>query len=499
LKNAYITAKIIEPALPPKILHRAVLVKRLSEIIAEASDTSSSHYKLVLLCAPPGYGKTTLLVDFAKHTNIICCWYLLDRTDADKITFLETLLASIRYRFPTFGKALDSLLLGARPIDNNHPVESQYFEAVIDALVLAITTEITERFAILLCNYHELNSNQTINALVNQLLQKLPPHCILIIESRTVPDLDFAPLLIPPRTSSLNSNVLRFTTQEIRDLAHLQGVAPLSDVEIEQLATLFDGWIAGILLGICLEDIGFLYNRLDFHISKESPAVYVNQQKLFSHLVNETFKREPDVYDILKDTAVLQQIPPSLCGIFLGLTVTEASARFRRLEQQGLFVTHSGDDSQVIYTCHPVLRDFLCEELRSQSPARFKALHRRAAELWHNSQDYDQAIYHAFEASAYDLAADLIIEIHEQMFVQGRTETLARWIDELPEQTTANRLKLLLIRIKVHLMIGEHTHAYLLLDKVSTILTHQPLTIKNISLLQAESYLLRSKVLFLGG
>src|SRR6266702_2579365 len=105
--------KFVDPALPPTILHRESLVTRLNDILvgreSEAKE-GAPHCKLMLLCAPAGYGKTTLLADFARDTSIPCCWYFLDRSDVDKITFLENLLASIRQRFRQFGAALDPLL-----------------------------------------------------------------------------------------------------------------------------------------------------------------------------------------------------------------------------------------------------------------------------------------------------------------------------------------------------------------------------------------------------
>src|SRR5579859_8245911 len=91
-------SKIMRPNLPSSVLHREALVVQLREALIGSSSATgiASRYKLLLLCAPAGYSKTTLLVDFAQHTDIPCCWYFLDRTDTDKIMFLELLLASIR-------------------------------------------------------------------------------------------------------------------------------------------------------------------------------------------------------------------------------------------------------------------------------------------------------------------------------------------------------------------------------------------------------------------
>src|SRR5215469_12269542 len=102
-------SKITSPVLPPAVVYREALIARIHSIVAAEPFGSQehvaehvAHYKLFLLCAPAGYGKTTLLADFAQSTGIPCCWYFLDQNDTDRNTFLHGLLASIRHCFPGF-------------------------------------------------------------------------------------------------------------------------------------------------------------------------------------------------------------------------------------------------------------------------------------------------------------------------------------------------------------------------------------------------------------
>ncbi|MBA2284975.1 MAG: hypothetical protein H0W02_05810, partial [Ktedonobacteraceae bacterium] len=430
--------KISGPVLPPKILHRASLVNRLNEVIVGTPSSAQEgwlHYKCVLLYAPAGYGKTTLFADFVRHTSTPCCWYVLDRLDTDKMIFLENLFASIRYRFPQFGVTLSPLLATALATDLNNPTGLYHFDYVIDALCEAIATEITERFALLLCNYHEINESKVINHLVNCLLQKLPPQCVLVIESRAIPTLEFVPLLTRREMFGIGTDMLRFTSQEICDLARLQGAVPLGEAEAKQLVESFSGWIAGILLGTRLGDISFLHANASADAVGESSIIQLDQarQNLFTYLVNEVFNREPDMYAFLKEAVVLQLMTPFHCNALLN--ITDAFDRLQYLEHQGMFVVHSGEGADIVYTCHPVLRELLYNALRQQSPQHFAQLHRCAAELLHASDDYDQAIFHALEADADDLATSLIIETEEQMLAQGHAATLIRWIDTLLSTT----------------------------------------------------------------
>jgi LuxR family transcriptional regulator, maltose regulon positive regulatory protein len=483
--------KITCPALPPTILYRESLVTRLKEVTTGPAE-GFPHYKLVLLYAPAGYGKTTLLADFARNTHIPCCWYFMDRMDADKNTFLEILLMSLRLRFPQFGAKLDPLLASAIAADAEGPARFHY-EAMIDALIAAIETEITERFALILCNYQEMSGCQEVNELVNHFLRKLPESCVLIIESRATPELDFALLLAHREMVGIGSNLLRFTAQEIRDLALLQGVTEFNEAQATQLALSFEGWITGILLGAHLGGIEFLPQ---WSHENEKQGSLVDRHHLFSYVVSEVFERNPELYSFLKEASVLQEMTPSLCAKLLG--IQDAARHLHYLEQNGLFVTRRGEEEYAAYTCHPVLRELLYNDLRQQMPERFIALHQRAAQLLSADKNYEKAVYHAFEAKAYDLVSSLIIECYDQMLKQGHAGTLARWIDELPPTTTMHNPRLLLIRANIHLMVGEQICALSLLDTAS-IAIMKYIEPEQIPQLQIEIVILRSKALFQHG
>jgi LuxR family transcriptional regulator, maltose regulon positive regulatory protein len=496
--------KIVCPALPPAILHREALVQRLSEAIVGRMPGSEGilSYKLVLLHAPAGYGKTTLLVDFARQSNLSCCWYALDRSDIDIITFLEYLLASIRTRFPLFGASLDSLLVEAKVGDVDQRQAKYRLEKVVEALLEALITEIRERFALVLCNYHEVNASQEINSLINQLLRR-PSSCVLVLESRAIPDLEFATLLARREMIAINSDLFRLSSQEIQQLAIVQGVAPLSDMEAEQLARAFDGWMAGVLLGTRLGDVRFLSRKRDSSVPllRGLSERSIDQQFLFAYVVNEVFTQHPDEYAFLKDASVLQEMSPAMCAALLDISPSEAQDHLQYLEQYGLFVTHSGSDPQITYTCHPVLRELFTDDLHRQAPERFTMRHQRAAELLYAEHDYEHAIYHAHKAGADDMMAHFIIEIAEEIFIQKYMETLPQWIDMLPCMILERYPQLLLIRAKIFLKRGEYSQAFPLLDTASTVYTNTQAIIDQNDLLamQTEIMILRSKALFQAG
>lgn len=493
--------KFTSPSLLPTILCRERLIAKLNEAIIPASDLdeNTSRCKVLLLYAPAGYGKTTLLADFARQTPLRCCWYFLDQMDTDKLIFLKNLLASIQYGFPHFGKSLRSLLEGDALATSAQMTVEEYFEEFIENLVQAIHNEIPERFLLMLCNYHEINKSQSINNLVSSFVQKLPPQCTLVIETRALPEFEIAHLIAYRELFGLGNTALQFTAQEIQELAALQGMAPLEEKEARQLATSFSGWITGLLLGTRLGDKQFLYTDTPATETQTISLVETDKHFLFAYVVNEIFKREPEIYHFLKETSVLQHMSVSLCNDLLG--ITNSAELFHYAEQQGLFVSHAGEGAQITYNCNPALRELLYQELRTQSPERFSTLHQHAARLMHTQQNYEQAIFHALEGGLEDFAVHLLSETYKHLLLQGHIETLIRWLDLLPEQVKATHIRILSIQASIAISAADYEQAQTLLATASAILDQSQNTDTEAQLvhLQAELSLTRSKALFLAG
>lgn len=492
--------KIIPPTFLPSILHRESLVAELQGALDGATPLTVGC-KLVLLCAPAGYGKTTLLADFAKHTSFVCCWYFLDSTDGDKTVFLRTFIESIRFHFPHFGKTLDQLLQNAIAAEANTEVAFYRYESIVDTLARAIETEIPGRLAILLCGYHEIGSNQLINKIINHFLVSMPLNCTLFIESRGIPNISLIQLTGRLQMFGIGTSKLRFSAQEIHALAQLQQIAPLSTEEIEQLNELFDGWIAGILLGTRLGHTRFLSLPVPPpHSEHEGSALEIGhyQHSLFEYVVQEVFQSEPEAYTFLKEASILREMTPVVCHHLLGRS--DATQHLYYLENRGLFVTHQHDmlTRKTIYTLHPVIRSILYKKLHSESPRRFVELHQKAAEIFQKMQEYEQAIHHAREAGAYDLAATVIIEASKHILGKGQVETLARWIDQLPAGVVGLYPQLLVVRAKVYLISGEHTRAFPLLREAKQILEKRPELVDQdeLPLFRGEIASAESRVLF---
>jgi LuxR family maltose regulon positive regulatory protein len=483
------------PAIPEAILHRTAPLQKLYHALIE----SSQEYKLSLVCAPAGYGKTTLLVDFTSQSQLPCCWYVLNQVDCDQYNFLRNLVASIRYCFPFFGTTLDRLIEHSAHNERYYGTDEADLDTIIDSFVEAITLEIARPFLLFLTNYHEVNDSRAINRLMNRLIQSLPAICSVVIESRMAPSLEYAFLLAQQQIFALDTSDFQFTAQEIRELAHIQGVATLSDIEIEQLINSFDGWIVGVLLGTRLGNMQFLQTYQHTQETLQSTRLLIDQEKLFEYLVHEVFGRQPELYNFLMEAAILQQMTPAFCASLLDMAMSDTAERLSRLERQGLFVSHYEEMGQIIYLCHPVLRDILCKLLQRQQPQRFLELHQRAAQLFYAAQDYEAAIYHALTLDDPSFAIQLIIERYEQLIAEGGVETVARWIGKLPPSITSSHPLLLLIEAKISTILGDQARSLTLLTQAAQLQQGSDVLADQSMRFRADIAIVRSRALFQSG
>lgn len=482
--------KIMPPTLHPTILYREAVVSSLIEAITTTLSNQTRPYKLILLQAPAGYGKTLLLADVVMRITLQCCWYFLEPLDADPTLFLKTFLASIRRCFPTFGSHLDALFS-----ENNKHGALEYWISRLDAILTTLQMEVSEPFLLAFCNYHQVNHSLVINSLMNHLLAYLPVQGVVVIESRAIPNLELVPLIAHRQLFGLGSQRLRFTAQEVYELAHLQGRTTMSLQEAQEIESAFDGWITGILLG---SDLG--YSHLAFqtfsHLHADADSA-PHLPPLLTYIANEIFAHETALYEFLKEISILACPTAALCNALLG--ITDAEQRLIYAEQQGLFLTRaeSSDNQATIYRSHPALRELFQEELRSHSPERYLALHSRAAQIFLNEQAYEQAVTHALQAQEYRLAILILPEIANACIAQKGTRIVRDWLNLIPEEFLHKDPRLLLILADIHDVSGEKQQPGQLLDTVEALLRKESLEDSSpLSSTWAELYILRAKLLF---
>lgn len=404
--------------------------------------------KLILVSAPAGYGKTALLADFCHDTDLPVCWYTLDAFDRDLHVFLEYFIAAVAYRFPAFGERSRALLRAtADPAGNLYPLVSTLVQEIYDT--------IPEYFVLVLDDHHAVEEQESINEFLDLFAAYVDENCHLILASRTLPALPNLSLLVARRQAAgLGIDELRFTAGEIQALARQNFRLALSQEQADLLAQRTGGWITGLLLGAVP------------HWEQAQANVSLPDQiggDLYDYLSTQVLDQQPaGLRDFLLSSSVLDELSPDLCANVLA--VDGPDDLIEQVRMRNLFVTEfEGRVSRLRY--HDLFRAFLQARLRREDTARFRHLTRRAAEVYAGRGEWERAVARYLTLQEYELAAGIIQQAANPLFDAGRWDTLAAWIDALPEGARSAMPNLLVQRAMIHAERGEHGPAFALFEE----------------------------------
>jgi ATP/maltotriose-dependent transcriptional regulator MalT len=486
------------PPLPSPILSREALLQKLADALIPTADQASTACKLVLLRAPAGYGKTTLLVDFARRHPVPIGWYFLEHTDAQLQVFLETLTGVFCQTFPELTRILSIAFLRdlVVALQSNNDLQR---EQALDNYTAALEQYISQPFILCLCDYQKVNEDESIQVVLNHLLQKMPARLTLVIESRSVPSLELSPLLARRQLLGLGSHVLGFSPQEVQAYVHLQHGLSLPEADAERLVKTFDGWITGLLLATPLGDPFAEPTLADNAWS--SPTRFAEQLTLLAYIKHEVFAQEEQAFAFLQATTVLAYLNAPRCNYLL--QTEQADTWLTHIERQGLFLTRAPiQGATPTYVLQPALRQLLLEDMQYKQPEQFALLHQRAAEFFRADGDNERALTHAIAAQVYPLAIDIIVQAASSNPADSsQYTTLVRWCEMLPVAIHEQHPHLLLIRAKLYITQRELLQAAPLLEQAYQLVTHPASALDEDSspILLAEILIARSTIPFQAG
>lgn len=403
-QTSIIKTKVLVPGRRRDLLHRA----RLVDFIHEHIDR-----KLILISAAAGYGKTSLLTDYARDTGLPVCWYSLDEWDRDPRVFLEYVVASIRERFPEFGErtlaALDEGIRAEGPTSVGGTLVNEIYESIPDY------------FALVIDDFHLISDAKEVTSLFSFLLRRLPENCHILLASRTTtPGLPIIELVARGELAGLGNDDLKFTGQEIQELLRQNHNLDLPAEEAERLASHSEGWITAILLTMHTLWKGLLQTMA---------AAQGDDSQIFAYLAREVLEQQPtDVQEFLKDSSVLQRMNPSLCNELLG--TDNAREMLALLENKNLFISRLATDGEDWFRYHQLFQEFLAAKLREDAD-RYVTLHLKAGRMFEDQESWDEAIRHYLHAEAYDEAQRLVEAVATWAFSSGRWGSLLFWIDSM--------------------------------------------------------------------
>ncbi len=430
---------------PPCLREDYVPRKRLLDVIY----TAISSHPLILISAPAGYGKTTLLTSLpAAVPDHAVAWMSLEDEDNDTARFLIALARALQEVNSDLGRNLQSLIATL-------PNPANESRRVISALINNAQASHLETWLVM--DDLHLITEPAVFSCLDYLLERCPPQFHLIIATRYDPPLALARLRARGLIAELRAPDLRFTMDEAGVFLNENHHLSLTQRDLSNLQGRTEGWAAGLRL---------LAGSLDHLASADDRSAFIDDLALtdryiFDFLADEVLQQQgPDIREFLSATSVLQELTPSLCNALTGRN--DAHTVLENLYRRNLFLIQVGETGKV-YRYHALFAEFLLEQLKSENPKRFTALHRLAAEAQKTTAPA-RAVAHYLAAELWDEAAQTIEQASESFLRQGMFKMLHSWIEALPPTIRDVHPRLLYILGVCALQRGELEEAVAVLE-----------------------------------
>jgi LuxR family maltose regulon positive regulatory protein len=441
---------------------------RLTEKLSAAVDRPGN---LILLSGPAGFGKTTLLSEFAAGRLV--AWVSLGEEDSEPIHFWSYVVTALKTVEPEIGKSAMALLETPQAL----PVES---------LPTVLSNELIrseQNFVLVLDDYHMIQ-NQTIHAALSFFIDHLPDNLHLILSTRVDPPLPLARLRARDRLTEIRVADLRFTQDEIASfLSETMGLE-LRDRDVKAIEARTEGWIASLQLA-----------AISMRGHKDLPGFITaftgSNVFVAEYLMEEVLSQQPeDVERFLLQTSILARLNHNLCDALRD--GSDSQVLLRQLYQSNLFVIPL-DDEGYWFRYHQLFADLLKARLPiSTSSEEIAALHQRAA-LWYEQAGMtSDAIFHALQAKDYSYTVALIEKIALPMILKANFKTVEDWLAAIPPEFLKNSLPANLALAWMHLLRRNFAHALPYLERLHQVFL-EPAEISPI--LQGEWFALQSILL----
>ncbi len=388
-----VKAKVQVPTPTPGAVSRTALVNRLRATPAA----------VVTLTASAGYGKTTLLAQWAERDRRPFAWLTVDEDDDDPVVLLRDLAAAL------------GALGSQESIGTTLPQLTSWLSSAAG-------------FVLVLDDAHHLRSRESTKA-ISTLAQHVPAGSTLALAGRVAPGLPVARLRAGGRLLEIHTGELALTERE-SELFWRELDVDLPDEDAAELLRRCEGWAAGIRLSAlaCME-------RND---DVTRPAVPGGDDRFLA----EYFRSEhlsdltPDLATFLRRTSVLEQLTAPACDAVLDST--GAGRVLASIEKSRLLVApldrHGGS-----YRAHPLFRDLLGRELVENEPELVPVLHRRAAEWFEAHGDPESALHHAKESGDMDRVARIVSAIALPVYYRGRIANVEGWLGWFDDEVQLER------------------------------------------------------------
>ena len=413
--QSIIRTKIIPPPRNVRTLARP----RVTDIF-----TQSFNYRLTILQAEAGYGKSTALAELAETVKPLA-WYQVNEEDNDPLVFLLHLCHAFLRALPDLPNLPLHFLETWDGSQGPLP-----WRGVIDQVINALSAHLDEPTLLVLDDAHVVTEAGEVAHMIDRLIGLAPVQLHVLLSGRPVISL---PTLARWRSQGevllIDQSALTFNAAEISTLFAKHYGLELSSDEVDALVTYTEGW--AIALQLIWQSIrSQAASALEFPLRWQTDSL----DALFDMLAREVFERQPtDVRDFLLVTSTLRDLRPEACDalrLAAGYSVADSASMLAFLRRQDLFVVETAGDA---LRYHHIFHNFLRQQA---APEQRRVWNRLAADYFRANWDSSEAaIYHLLEAHAWNEVAEQLDVYAANLLTAGRLDTLAAYLDALPPET----------------------------------------------------------------
>jgi LuxR family maltose regulon positive regulatory protein len=396
-------SKFEPPLSRPGIVGRKDLVDRLAVTRAP----------VISVVAPPGYGKTTLLAQWAERIRPRVAWVSCDDGDNDPVVLLSAIALAVDRVEPVDPAIFPALASSGAPI------------TAVPRLMSALGW--ARHPVTVVLDHAEAVTSKQCRSTIAEFALRLPAGWQLALASRTQVPVPTARLRAQGGIFEVTAEDLAMGPPEAAALLKGAGV-DVGEAGLHDLVDRTEGWPAGLYIAALALNSGTPRSPAQFTFAGDD--IFMGDY-LRSELLDRVSASEAA---FLTRTSVLARMSGPLCDAVLGEPGT--GRVLERMADRNLLVVPL-DRRREWYRYHHLLRELLHSELRRREPDLVPDLHFRAAAWFEANAMPEAAIEHAHLAGDYDRVARLILQLQQPVWASGRGETVLRWTEWLRDVTSA--------------------------------------------------------------
>jgi len=443
----------------PPVIAETVRRKRLHEVMDRALGLP-----LTLVSAPAGYGKSTLVSDWAETLDKPCAWLSLDPGDSDLKVFVSYLLAAIETVVPDACPETRALATATNPV--SLPVLGGSLVNELDAL--------DSPLVLVLDDYHRIEPASSVHEFLWFLLEHPPRVLSLVLATRSDPTFSIGSLRGRGRLTEVRLRDLRFTASETSEYLERSSGVKASEEALANLAQQTEGWIVALrLVSIHLRHVDDPEALLKH--------LHGGTQHTREYLLEEVLDRLPTrIRDCMLKTSILDRFCPALCDAVAAPTAGSEEPvhdgfQFIQALTTGNFFTIPLDLEGRWFRYHHLFQEMLRDQLQARTPpGKITALHLRASAWFEGEAFVEEALEHALAAEDIDRVVQIVARHRHPTLDSDRWHILENWMSLVPETAVQEHVELLVTRAWILMYHYAFEALFPLLDQLESMLVDNP-------------------------